>query len=309
MNLYGFVGNDGMNAIDYLGFAPEVLPPDERPQDDPTHAEGLASIQAGLKLLEAACEKCCGDRTGKPCGGSIEARTRAACTKGLQNKSAMRSDKFIIAILLFSASVSADMITKGVPFSTVDKAMKVAGYGVGGSEVNYTWGDGKEWGVGGGNLVAGFKEESGDIMSISYCFSFPGRKSFIEPDIIFEVESFDTTSGKMIIATRDLQEAQKNKLGDGNKIAKGVLVDVANKAMKLASYDEGKLNVAGEEADYRVWRVGEGLLLAKYRRGENTILGVSYTFIVSGPKGFKSIVFDVISFDAESGQMVIECGK
>ena len=57
------------------------MPPDERPQDDPTHEEGLASINAGLKLLEAACEKCCGDGTGKPCGGSVQARKMAACDK------------------------------------------------------------------------------------------------------------------------------------------------------------------------------------------------------------------------------------
>jgi hypothetical protein len=221
----------------------------------------------------------------------------------------MRSNKFIIAILLFCAPVSADMITIGASFSAVDKAMKSADYEVGGRAVNYAWGAGKEWGVGSGNLAVSFKEKSGEIMGICYCFDFPGLKGLSEPDIVFIVESFDTISGQMIIATRNPKLARKNKFGEGNKIEKGVIVDIANKAMKLSSYDEGKLNAADEEVGYRIWRVGEGLLLAKYRRGKNTILGMSYTFIVSGPKGFNSIVFDVISFDAESGQMVIELGN
>jgi len=62
MNLYAFVGNDGVDTWDYLGYIETSLPPDQRPQDTPTHAEGLANIQAGLKLLETACDHCCADR-------------------------------------------------------------------------------------------------------------------------------------------------------------------------------------------------------------------------------------------------------
>ena len=72
INLYGFVGNDPVGKWDRLGRAVNPLietltgmdekDPNKFPQDTPTHDVGLASIMAGLALLETACDKGCPDR-------------------------------------------------------------------------------------------------------------------------------------------------------------------------------------------------------------------------------------------------------
>ena len=61
LNLYGFVFNSPLFFLDRNGLDPKQahLLPENRKQDNPTYAKGLASLNKGLELLKAACESCC----------------------------------------------------------------------------------------------------------------------------------------------------------------------------------------------------------------------------------------------------------
>ncbi len=92
----------------------------------------------------------------------------------------------------------------------------------------------------------------------------------------------------------------------GDVLTKGASFVAAEKAMKSEGYRGGRMEMNSGMGELEMWMVNGGHLTINYTKSPDSVLGMSYTFILPGPKGESPIDFSVISFDTRSGQMLIE---
>ena len=83
-------------------------------------------------------------------------------------------------------------------------------------------------------------------------------------------------------------------------------------AMKAGDYEETILEMGprGKDQDIHFWIVDQGILIAEYSKTTDEIASLRFLLKDERPKKYrKEFVFDVISFDVETGEMRVRTRK
>ena len=106
--------------------------------------------------------------------------------------------------LVSCISVSAEVLTNGLPITAAISAMKKAGYTETRLEMMPKPGSGEDlrfWGVGRGVLIVGYSKASQKITGTTFWFA-DERPKAVRREFEFDVTSFNTSTGAMTIHTK-----------------------------------------------------------------------------------------------------------